>query len=115
MMFLVAAMSIFLAKLGIKPHRRVGSFYQQDAEQARICIHLCRWISNCRWSRISASGTQMRAIGLPPAALEYGSHPAPLLGLLLAHVAGPDLRRIPDPNLMSQPLQQADKPLAVAD
>ncbi len=36
------------------------------------------------------------------------------VGLLPAHIAGPNLRRIPDPHLMAQPLQQFDEPLAVA-
>src|SRR5271154_1518080 len=35
------------------------------------------------------------------------------VGLLTAHIAGPDLGRIPDPYLMPQPLQQLDEPLAV--
>jgi hypothetical protein len=36
------------------------------------------------------------------------------VGLLLAHVAGADLGRITDPNLVAQLLQQINKPLAVA-
>src|SRR6202451_1566421 len=38
----------------------------------------------------------------------------PLVRLLLAHVSGPDLRRIPDPDLVSQVFHQLDEPLAVA-
>src|ERR1700685_2246930 len=38
----------------------------------------------------------------------------PLVRLLLAHVTGPDLRRIPDPDLVSQVFHQLDEPLAVA-
>src|SRR5271165_3285781 len=37
-----------------------------------------------------------------------------LVGLLLAHVAGPDLRRIPDPDFMAQLLQQVHEPLTIA-
>src|ERR1019366_4641331 len=37
----------------------------------------------------------------------------PLVRLLLAHVTGPDLRRISDPNLVPQVLHQLDEPLAV--
>src|SRR5450759_5795969 len=37
----------------------------------------------------------------------------PLVRLLLAHVTGADLRRIPDPDLMAQVLHQLDEPLAV--
>src|SRR5271170_1132676 len=36
------------------------------------------------------------------------------VGLLTAHIAGPNLGRIPDPHLVAQPLQQLDEPLAVA-
>jgi hypothetical protein len=36
------------------------------------------------------------------------------VGLLPAHVAGPNLSRISHPNQVAQPLQQLDKPLAVA-
>src|SRR5271157_3334726 len=36
------------------------------------------------------------------------------VGLLPAHITGTYLRRIPYPNLVAQPLQQLDKPLAVA-
>ena len=36
------------------------------------------------------------------------------VGLLPPHIAGPDLRRIPNPHLMAQPLQQVEEPLAVA-
>src|SRR3984957_11598546 len=38
----------------------------------------------------------------------------PLVRLLLAHVTGPDLRRIPDPDLVSQVFHQLHEPLAVA-
>ena len=38
----------------------------------------------------------------------------PFVRLLLAHVTGPDLRRIPDPDLVPQILDQFDKPLTVA-
>jgi len=38
----------------------------------------------------------------------------PLVRLLLAHITGPDLRRISDPDLVPQILDQFDKPLAVA-
>ena len=38
----------------------------------------------------------------------------PLVGLLLAHVTGPDLRRISDPDLVPQILHQFDEPLTVA-
>ena len=38
----------------------------------------------------------------------------PLVRLLLAHVTGSDLRRIPDPDLMPQVFDQLDEPLAVA-
>src|SRR5258707_467059 len=37
----------------------------------------------------------------------------PLVRLLLAHVAGPDLRCVSDPDLVSQILDQFDEPLAV--
>src|SRR5271165_7009551 len=37
-----------------------------------------------------------------------------LVCLLLAHVAGPNLGRIPDPDCMAQLLQQVHEPLAVA-
>ena len=37
-----------------------------------------------------------------------------LVGLLLAHIAGPNLRRIADPHLVPQLLQQLHKPLTVA-
>src|SRR6266481_230192 len=36
-----------------------------------------------------------------------------LVRLLLAHIAGPDLRRIPHPDLVSQLHHQIEKPLAV--
>src|SRR6266851_3278690 len=38
----------------------------------------------------------------------------PPVCLLLANIAGADLSRIPDPDLVAQPLQQLDRPLAVA-
>ena len=38
----------------------------------------------------------------------------PLVGLLLAHVTGPDLRCIPDPDCVPQILYQFHEPLAVA-
>src|SRR5258708_36595746 len=38
----------------------------------------------------------------------------PFVGLLLAHVTGPDLRRISDPDFVSQVLHQFDEPLTVA-
>src|ERR1019366_5580443 len=38
----------------------------------------------------------------------------PFVRLLLAHVTGPDLRRIPDPDFVPQVLDQFDEPLAVA-
>src|SRR5450631_2524986 len=38
----------------------------------------------------------------------------PLVRLLLAHVTGPDLRRVSDPDLVSQVFHQLDEPLAVA-
>jgi hypothetical protein len=38
----------------------------------------------------------------------------PPVRLLLPHIAGPDLRRIPDPHLMPQFAQQIDQPVAVA-
>jgi len=37
----------------------------------------------------------------------------PFVGLLLAHVTGPDLRRISDPDRVSQVLDQFEKPLTV--
>src|ERR1035438_3648904 len=37
----------------------------------------------------------------------------PLVGLLLAHIAGPDLCRIPDPHFVAQLLQHLHKPLRV--
>src|ERR1700733_4409717 len=38
----------------------------------------------------------------------------PLVRLLLAHVTGSDLRRISDPDLVSQVFHQLDEPLTVA-
>src|SRR5438067_2230147 len=38
----------------------------------------------------------------------------PFVGLLLAHVTGPDLRRVSDPDRVPQIFYQLDKPLAVA-
>jgi hypothetical protein len=38
----------------------------------------------------------------------------PFVRLLIAYIAGANLRRIPNPHLISQPLQQLDEPLAVA-
>jgi hypothetical protein len=38
----------------------------------------------------------------------------PLVRLLPAHITGPDLRRIPDPDLVPQILHQFHEPLAVA-
>src|SRR5208282_252738 len=38
----------------------------------------------------------------------------PFVRLLFAHVTGPDLRRIPDPDLVPQILHHFNKPLAVA-
>jgi hypothetical protein len=38
----------------------------------------------------------------------------PLVGTLLAHIAGPDLGRIPYPYFITQPPDQIEQPLAIS-
>ena len=79
----------------------------------RISTSLCRCSTSCRKSRCSRSGVHK----LRKPSLHHqlqNMRRIPLVRLLLAHIAGPDLRRISDPDLVSQILHQLDEPLAVA-
>src|SRR5438874_7243600 len=58
--------------------------------------------------RASISGE----IAPPPAASKCGRRP--VVGLLFAYITGPDLRRISDPDLVPQILDQLNEPLTVA-
>ena len=69
-------------------------------EQLPLVAHLCIRHPDTRKSAFDQQRQDMSRIAL--------------VGLLLAHVAGADLRGFTDPYLMPQPLHQRHKPLAVA-
>ncbi len=78
----------------------------------RISTSLCRCSTNCRRSRCSRSGVHSR--GNRPFHQQFQNmRRVPLVRLLLAHVTGPDLRRIPDPDHVPQILHHFHEPLTV--